>query len=51
MSVYIKPIQSTPVLGGTDAVKIVKQVLRRPTAEAVRRNKEMLEMRKSIERK
>lgn len=51
VSVYIKPIQASPVLEGKDAVNIIKQAFRTPTTDAVKRNKDMLEMRKSIERK
>lgn len=51
MSVYIKPIQATPVLEGKDAVNIIKQVFSPLAADTIKRNKDILEMRKSIERK
>ena len=51
MSAYVKPIQATPTLSGNDAVSIIKQVLKAPSAEAVEKNRAMLDMRKSIEKK
>lgn len=51
MSVYVKPIQATPALTGNDARDVIKQVLKVPSPEAVAKNKKMLEMRKSIEKK
>lgn len=46
MSAYVKPIQATPTLSGTDAIKIVKQALIVPSKEAIERNEKMLEIRK-----
>lgn len=51
MSAYVKPIQPTPTLSGTDAVAIVKEVLRTPTSASVEKKKKMLEIRKRIEKK
>lgn len=51
VSAYVKPIQATPALSGDDAVSIIKQVLKAPSAERVEKNKAMLEMRKCIEKK
>lgn len=51
MSTYVKPIQATPTLTGNDAVSIIKQVLKAPSADHIEKNKAMLEMRKSIEKK
>lgn len=51
MSVSVKPIQATPTLTGSDAVNIIKQVLKAPSATAIQKNKVMLEKRKSIEKK
>lgn len=51
MSAYVKPIQATPTLTGNDAVNIIKQVLKAPSAAAIEKNKAMLEKRKSIEKK
>ena len=51
MSAYVKPIQATPTLSGNDAVSIVKQVLKAPSQQAIDRNRKMLEIRKSIERR
>lgn len=51
MSAYVKPIQATPTLTGSDATNIIKEVLKAPSAAAVERNKAMLEIRKSMERK
>ena len=51
MSAYVKPIQATPTLSGNDAVNIIKQVLKAPSADAIEKNRAMLEKRKSIEKK
>lgn len=51
MSVYVKPIQATPTLNGTDALSVIKQVLKTPSPESVEKNKRMLEMRRRIEKK
>lgn len=51
MSAYVKPIQATPTLTGNDARDIIKEVLKAPSAAAIERNKAMLEIRKSMERK
>lgn len=51
MSAYVKPIQATPTLTGNDAMSIVKQVLKAPSLESIEKNKKLLEMRKSIEKK
>ena len=51
MSAYVKPIQATPTLTGNDARNIIRQVLEAPSPESVAKNKKMLEMRKSIEKK
>ena len=51
MSAYVKPIQATPTLTGNDARNIIRQVLAAPSSESVAKNKKMLEMRKSIEKK
>ena len=48
---YVKPIQATPTLTGNDAVNIIKQVLKAPSATAIEKNRAMLEKRKSIEKK
>lgn len=34
----MKPIQSTPTLSGKDAEAVIRQVNKKPTAEAMRRN-------------
>lgn len=49
MSVYIKPIQSTPSLSGEDAKRIIKQTLTVPSKESVKKNKKLLALRKRIE--
>lgn len=51
MSAYVKPIQATPTLSGNDAVNIIKQVFKAPSAEAIEKNRAMLDMRKRIEKK
>ena len=51
VSTYVKPIQATPTLTGDDAVNIIKQVLKAPSADYIEKNKAMLDMRKSIEKK
>ena len=51
MSAYVKPIQATPTLSGNDAVNIMKQVLKAPSADAIEKNRAMLDMRKRIEKK
>ena len=51
MSAYVKPIQATPTLTGTDAMRIIKQAVTAPSPESIERNKKMLEMRKRIVQK
>ena len=34
----MKPIQATPTLSGKDAEAVIRQVNKKPTAEAMRRN-------------
>lgn len=51
MSTYVKPIQATPTLSGKDTIDIVEQVLRTPSPESINKKKEMLKVRKRIEKK
>ena len=43
MSVKVKPIQPTPTLSGIDAQRIIAEVKKIPSKEAIERNKRMLE--------
>ena len=43
MSVKVKPIQPTPALSGIDAKRIITEVKKVPSKEAIDRNKRMLE--------
>ena len=44
----MKPIQATPSLSGEDAKRIMLQVSTNPSKEAIKRNEELLELRKNI---
>ena len=43
MRVKVKPIQPTPALSGIDAKRIIAEVKKAPSKEAIDRNKRMLE--------
>jgi len=43
MRVKVKPIQPTPALSGIDAKRIIAEVKKVPSKEAIDRNKRMLE--------
>ncbi len=51
MEVHVKPIQSTPTLSGEDAKRIITQALIDPSKEIIKKNRKMLKLRKSIEKR
>ena len=48
MAIKTKPIQSTPILSGVDAKKIIEQVNIAPSKEKIERIKEKLQLRRVI---
>lgn len=48
MAIKTKPIQSTPILSGIDAKKIIEQVNMIPSKQKVDRIKEKLKLRRAI---
>lgn len=46
----MKPIQGTPELSGEDAERLIKDVNRKPTKEALERNKMMQSILRQIKR-
>lgn len=44
----IKPIQATPALSGEDAIKLMKQVLSKPSKSAINKNSMLINMLKDI---
>lgn len=44
----MKPIQATPELSGEDAERLIRDVNRKPTKEAMERNRKMQEILKRI---
>ena len=48
MRVDVKRIQATPSLSGEDAKRIMLQVYKKPSKEAIKRNEALLKLRKNI---
>lgn len=46
----MKPIQATPELSGEDAERLIRDVNRKPTKEAMERNRKMQEILKRIKK-
>lgn len=46
----IKPIQATPVLSGDDAISLMKQVLKKPSESAIRKNNMLLNILHNIKK-
>ena len=42
MLTMMKPIQATPELSGEDAQRVIEQVNKIPTGEAIKKNKKLL---------
>ncbi len=48
MSIKVKPIQSTPMLSGVDARRIIDQVNIAPSKDKIEQNRKRLEQRRAI---
>lgn len=48
MLATIKPIQATPELNGEDAKRLIKEVNRKPSKEAIEKNKMLLNILEQI---
>jgi hypothetical protein len=46
----IKPIQATPVLSGNDALNLMKQVLKKPSESAIKKNNMLLNILHNIKK-
>lgn len=46
----IKPIQATPTLSGIDAERLIADVNRKPTKEAIERNKWLQEVLRKVKK-